>query len=157
MTSNSCQPYLPTDYPPGLLPLLVLEAYRRRVLLFSKGQTYVRPSRHVSTYPTRRQGNSGSTSAIPVTLAAIKDIALQRMTISGDTQLEATAGEPQAAATLWKDQPAIVYVVRRPGCPLCREHGKSRRKDTFTLMHEKRPSSSVLAQKNEWAGVCDES
>lgn len=49
----------------------------------------------------------------------IKDIGLQRM----DTTLPtATAGPSFPARDLWKEQPAIVFVVRRPGCPLCREH-----------------------------------
>lgn len=49
----------------------------------------------------------------------IKDIQLQRM---DTTSTPATTGQPFSASDLWKEQPAIVFVVRRPGCPLCREH-----------------------------------
>lgn len=38
------------------------------------------------------------------------------------TTAEATAGPTFPAGDLWKEQPAIIFVVRRPGCPLCREH-----------------------------------
>lgn len=38
----------------------------------------------------------------------------------------ATTGESFPAGDLWKDQPVIVFVVRRPGCALCREHGELR-------------------------------
>lgn len=38
------------------------------------------------------------------------------------TSAEATAGATFPAGDLWKEQPAIIFVVRRPGCPLCREH-----------------------------------
>lgn len=71
------------------------------------------------------QGNvSGTETPIPVTVTDIKDISIQRMAITDTEQPVAIAGESIAADNLWKGQPAIVYVVRRPGCLLCREHGK---------------------------------
>ncbi|CAM9360948.1 unnamed protein product [Hapterophycus canaliculatus] len=51
----------------------------------------------------------------------IKDIGLQRMTVETSTS-SATTGKSFPAGDLWKDQSAIIFVVRRPGCPLCREH-----------------------------------
>lgn len=69
--------------------------------------------------PAKAAGNSG-----PVTTALIKDIRLQRMTITDTNTASATTGEAFPAEDLWKDQPAVVFVVRRPGCPLCREHGE---------------------------------
>lgn len=77
---------------------------------------------------SRVQGNASTTTANtgPVTTDMIKEIGLQRMTVPDTTQPTATTGESFPAGDLWKDQPAIVFVVRRPGCPLCREHGESR-------------------------------
>lgn len=65
------------------------------------------------------QGNTVGKAAGPVTLDTLKDIQLQRMDTSTET---ATAGESFAASDLWREQPAVVFVVRRPGCALCREH-----------------------------------
>lgn len=59
----------------------------------------------------------------PVTTELIRDIQLQRMTVTDTTAAAtATTGESFPAGDLWKDQPVIVFVVRRPGCALCREH-----------------------------------
>ncbi|CAN0377331.1 unnamed protein product [Laminaria digitata] len=44
------------------------------------------------------------------------------MTVTDTTAATATTGESFPAGDLWKDQPVIVFVVRRPGCALCREH-----------------------------------
>lgn len=73
------------------------------------------------------QGNkAGKEASQPVTVEKIKDIGLQRMTVETSTgSATSTTGELFPASDLWKDQPAIVFVVRRPGCPLCREHGET--------------------------------
>jgi hypothetical protein len=63
------------------------------------------------------QGNSSSSakaSNTPVSLDQIRDIELRRVT--GDAP-EAVK-DITVAKSLWAKQPAIVYVVRRPGCPL---------------------------------------
>ncbi|CAM9417897.1 unnamed protein product [Scytosiphon promiscuus] len=65
--------------------------------------------------------NAGKEASQPVTVEKIKDVGLQRMTVETTTS-SAITGESFAASDLWKDQPAIIFVVRRPGCPLCREH-----------------------------------
>lgn len=65
------------------------------------------------------QGNTAVKSSEPVTPEMIKDVQLQFMDTSTTT---ATAGEPFPASDLWREQPAVVFVVRRPGCALCREH-----------------------------------
>lgn len=73
------------------------------------------------------QGNSAAKTTAnfgPVTTALIKDIQLQRMTVPEITTATATTGKSFPACDLWKDQPAVIFVVRRPGCMLCREHGK---------------------------------
>ncbi|CAB1119444.1 unnamed protein product [Ectocarpus sp. CCAP 1310/34] len=70
-------------------------------------------------------GNTSAKAASePVTTEKIKDIGLQRMTVAGTDTPVATAGGSFPAGDLWKDQPAIVFVVRRPGCALCREHAQ---------------------------------
>lgn len=65
------------------------------------------------------QGNSAGTASGPVTPEKIQNIQLERMDTSTAT---ATAGEPFPARNLWGQQPAVIFVVRRPGCALCREH-----------------------------------
>lgn len=75
------------------------------------------------------QGNSAAktnANSGPVTTELIQDIQLQRMTVTDTTATTATTGESFPAGDLWKDQPVIVFVVRRPGCTLCREHGELR-------------------------------
>ena len=39
-------------------------------------------------------------------------------------QLGKVAGEPIEAEQLWKEAPALIFVIRRPGCILCRENAK---------------------------------
>ncbi|CAM9525384.1 unnamed protein product, partial [Discosporangium mesarthrocarpum] len=89
------------------------------------------------------QGNAPvKGNADPVTLTMIKDIMVQRMTIPDapapvESSNLATTGKPFAAGELWKEHPAVVFVVRRPGCPLCREHGKE-------LLSEKQPDMEAM-------------
>ncbi|CAN0374720.1 unnamed protein product, partial [Ascophyllum nodosum] len=70
-------------------------------------------------------GNSsgkGTGNSEPVTTEMIKDILLQRVTVINTEPQETKFDDRFPAGDVWKDQPAIVFVVRRPGCPLCREH-----------------------------------
>ncbi|KAG5176576.1 peroxiredoxin-like protein [Tribonema minus] len=62
-------------------------------------------------------GNSSSAEPAPVTLDMIKGIQLKPIGHSVD-------GGTVIASSLWAEQPAIVFVVRRPGCVLCREEAK---------------------------------
>jgi hypothetical protein len=60
-----------------------------------------------------KKGNSAAKNTA-VTVDQIKNIELRRVT--GDAA-EAVK-EVTVAGSLWEKQPAIVYIVRRPGCPL---------------------------------------
>lgn len=101
---------------------------RRRGCLLYTDRTYLcgeQPLTMKCFLPCFVQGNTGAKAASePVTTEKIKDIGLQRMTVAGTDTPVATAGGSFPAGDLWKDQPAIVFVVRRPGCALCREHGE---------------------------------
>lgn len=99
---------------------------RRRLSIVHRLNLCGEPSPKVKCLlPRFVQGNTSAKAASePVTTEKIKDIGLQRMTVTGTDTPVATAGESFPAGDLWKDQPAIVFVVRRPGCALCREHGE---------------------------------
>lgn len=62
-------------------------------------------------------GNTATTITDPVQLKDISGIQLQ-----GVSSADGALGESVESSTLWASQPAVVYVVRRPGCALCREH-----------------------------------
>lgn len=54
-----------------------------------------------------------------ISLEAITSISLKQVLISGGL-----SKTPILAGTLWAHQPALIYVVRRPGCVFCREHAR---------------------------------
>ncbi|KAG0321369.1 hypothetical protein BGZ99_003951 [Dissophora globulifera] len=57
------------------------------------------------------------TDSYPEHYAAIKDVVLTDF-LSSDTESMTKASD------LWKDKPTVVAVIRRPGCPFCREEAR---------------------------------
>ena len=73
--------------------------------------------------------NMGGVSSAKVTVADLANISL-KIIRSGDSF------DPFPASNLWKDRTTLIFIVRRTGCPLCREQAQllvTRSKDFASL------------------------